>query len=75
LAGPAWSFNRPHQLDNVTEVVATTLKKRDRIMKKSSIRIAAVLLVSCAFVLSAGCVKVKRKTTASNHTPTVSVLV
>jgi len=59
----------------VTEGVETALKKRNRIMKKSSIRIAAILLVSCAFVLSAGCVKVKRKTTAGNYTPTVSVSV
>ncbi len=44
-------------------------------MKKSSIRIAAILLVSCAIVLSAGCVKVKRKTTASNYTPTASAFI
>jgi hypothetical protein len=44
-------------------------------MKKSSLRIAALLLVSCALGLSAGCVKVKRKTTASNDTPTVSAFI
>jgi len=44
-------------------------------MKKSSIRIAAILLVACAIILSAGCLKVKRKTTASNYTPTVSVFI
>jgi len=55
--------------------VATTLVKRNRIMKKSRIRIAAILLVSCAIILSAGCIKVKRKTTASNDTPTVSAFI
>jgi hypothetical protein len=44
-------------------------------MKSSSLRGAALLLVSCAIVLSTGCVKVKRKTTASNATPSVSVLI
>lgn len=63
----------PGQLNNVTEGVPTTLEKRNRIMKNASIRIAAIFLVSCAIVLSAGCVKVKRKTTASNDTPTTSV--
>ena len=44
-------------------------------MKNSSTRILAIFLVSCAIILSAGCVKVKRKTTASNYTPTVSVFI
>ncbi len=44
-------------------------------MKNSSTRIVAILLVSIAIVLSAGCVKVKRKTTASNYTPTASAFI